>query len=121
VAPIAKCRADVSLLTVVLVMKFAGYLPLYRIERIFRSAGISIQRQTQSNWVMQLYQHMLGEALSGDRLFTDSTSLRFIGRGPGCEKAVIWVYALPLEAAKTRHIWFTTFPLSGAINTASDS
>jgi len=98
-APIANCRADISLLKAMLIMKFVDHLPLYRIERIFKRDRIRIQRQTLSSWVMQLgklllplYHRMLHEVLAGDRLFTDSTSLRFIGRGPGCEKGVIWVY-----------------------------
>lgn len=97
--PLTNSRVDVSVLVAVLVMKFVDHLPLYRIQRIFRRSEIAIDRGTLSSWVMQLgtllcplADLMRSEILSGERLFTDSTGLRYIASGPGCEKGVIWVY-----------------------------
>lgn len=96
---IPNCRADVSVLSDVLVKKFADHLPLYRIEQIYDRSGIWIQRQTLSGWVIQLgtalqplYNLMKAAVFSGDRLFSDSTSLRYIAHDQGSRKGAVWVY-----------------------------
>ena len=52
--PIKGCRAHVSLLSHVLISKFADHLPLYRIEEQFKRTGLHIPRQTLSSWVLKL-------------------------------------------------------------------
>ena len=47
--PITGCRADVSLLSHILISKYADHLPLYRIEEQFKGDGLTIARQTLSN------------------------------------------------------------------------
>ena len=46
--PITGCRADVSLLSHILISKYADHLPLYRIEEQFKRDGLVITRQTLS-------------------------------------------------------------------------
>ena len=97
--PIEKCRADVTLLAYILVMKFADHLPLYRIEEILKRSNINIQRQTLSGWVLKLgdvimpiYDLMLQKVLEGNRLFTDATGINYLVKGKGSQKGYIWVY-----------------------------
>src|SRR5574340_677220 len=54
--PIAKCKADVGLLSHLIVNKFADHLPLYRQDGIFEREGVTIPRATQSSWLMQIYE-----------------------------------------------------------------
>jgi transposase len=98
--PILKSPADISVMTHVLVSKFADHLPLYRIEEQFSRNGVRISRQTLSNWVLgiggmltPLYELMLGKVLSGNAIFVDETPVNLIVRGRGrCQQAYMWVY-----------------------------
>jgi transposase len=88
--PIQKCKADIGLLSHVLVSKFADHLPLYRQDGIFEREGISIPRGTQTSWVMQVYEAIrpLGEelkraVLESDVLFTDDSIIPLQVKGHG--------------------------------------
>ena len=54
--PIEKCKADVGLLSHIIVSKFADHLPLYRQDAIFEREGVNIPRGTQTSWMMQIYE-----------------------------------------------------------------
>ncbi|OGS14207.1 MAG: hypothetical protein A2234_10120, partial [Elusimicrobia bacterium RIFOXYA2_FULL_58_8] len=54
--PVAKCKADIGLLSHLIVSKFADHLPLYRQDGIFEREGVTIPRATQSSWLMQVYE-----------------------------------------------------------------
>ena len=54
--PIERCKADVGLLSYIIVSKFADHLPLYRQDGIFAREGVDIPRATQSSWIMQTYE-----------------------------------------------------------------
>jgi transposase/uncharacterized coiled-coil protein SlyX len=98
--PIEKCKADVGLLSQVIVSKFADHLPLYRQDSIFEREGVSIPRATQTSWLMQTYEAIkpLGEALKeavleSDVLFTDDSIIPLQQKGLGrVRKARLWVY-----------------------------
>ena len=99
-SPIPKCRADVTLLSYILIMKFADHLPLYRIEEIFKRSGINIQRQTLGGWVLKmgailspLYELMLDKILQSPRLFTDATTVNYLLKGKGSQKGYMYVYS----------------------------
>ena len=47
--PIARCKADIGLLSYIIVNKFADHLPLYRQDAIFQREGVEISRATQSS------------------------------------------------------------------------
>jgi len=98
--PVAKCKADIGLLSHLIVSKFADHLPLYRQDGIFEREGVNIPRATQSSWLMQIYESIrpLEAAfrqaiLESDVLFTDDTPLPLQDRGNGkLKKARIWAY-----------------------------
>ena len=98
--PIERCKADVGLLSQVIVGKFADHLPLYRQDGIFEREGITIPRATQTSWLMQTYEAigLLGEALKeavveSDVLFTDDSIIPLQQKGLGrVRKARLWVY-----------------------------
>jgi len=98
--PIERCKADVGLLSQVIVSKFADHLPLYRQDGIFEREGVTIPRATQTSWIMQSYEaiSLLGEALKeavveSDVLFTDDSIIPLQQKGLGrVRKARLWVY-----------------------------
>jgi len=98
--PIERCKADVGLLSQVIVSKFADHLPLYRQDGIFEREGVTIPRATQTSWIMQSYEaiSLLGQALKeavveSDVLFTDDSIIPLQQKGLGrVRKARLWVY-----------------------------
>ena len=98
--PIEKCKADVGLLSHIIVNKFADHLPLYRQDGIFAREGVQIPRATQSSWLMQIYgsisplQDVLkATVLADDVIFTDDTVIPLQVKGNGkVKKARLWVY-----------------------------
>ena len=57
--PIEKCKADVGLLSHIIVSKFADHLPLYRQDGIFEREGMIIPRSTQTSWLLQTYESII--------------------------------------------------------------
>ena len=98
--PILKCKADVGLLSHIIVSKFADHLPLYRQDGIFEREGVTIPRATQTSWLLQTYEAIrpLGEVLKEtvldtDILFTDDSVFPLLVKGNGrVKKARLWVY-----------------------------
>ena len=98
--PILKCKADVGLLSHIIVSKFADHLPLYRQDGIFEREGVTIPRATQTSWILQTYEAIrpLAEVLKqmvleGDILFTDDSIIPLLVKGNGrVKKARLWVY-----------------------------
>lgn len=98
--PIAKCKADVGLLSHLIVSKYADHLPLYRQDGILEREGVQITRATQTSWLMQVYESIspLEEVLrrvvcKDDILFTDDTPVPLQVKGKGkVKKARLWVY-----------------------------
>jgi transposase len=98
--PIEKCKADVGLLSYIIVSKFADHLPLYRQNGIFEREGVDIPRATQSSWIMQIYEAIrpLEDALKQavletDVLFTDDSIIPLQVKGNGrVKKGRLWVY-----------------------------
>jgi len=98
--PIDKCKADVGLLSYIIVSKFADHLPLYRQNGIFEREGVDIPRATQSSWIMQIYEAIrpleqaLKEAvLETEVVFTDDSIIPLQVKGNGrVKKARLWVY-----------------------------
>ena len=98
--PIEKCKADVGLVSHIIVSKFADHLPLYRQDGIFEREGVTIPRSSQTSWVLQTYEAIrpLGEelkraVLERDILFTDDSIIPLQVKGNGrVKKARLWVY-----------------------------
>ena len=97
--PVAKCKADVGLISHLIVSKFADHLPLYRQDDIFEREGVTIPRATQSSWLMQTYEsiRVLEEVfrlsvLEGGVAFTDDSPVPLQVKGNGkLKKARLWV------------------------------
>ena len=97
--PVAKCKADVGLISHLIVSKFADHLPLYRQDDIFEREGVTIPRATQSSWLMQTYEsiQVLEEVfrlavLEGGVAFTDDSPVPLQVKGNGkLKKARLWV------------------------------
>ena len=98
--PIEKCKADVGLISHIIVSKFADHLPLYRQDGIFDREGVTIPRGTQSSWVVQTYEairpledELKAAVLERDILFTDDSIIPLQVKGNGrVKKARLWVY-----------------------------
>ena len=98
--PIEKCKADVGLISHIIVSKFADHLPLYRQDGIFEREGVTIPRGTQTSWVLQVYeairpleQELKTAVLERDILFTDDSIIPLQVKGNGrVNKARLWVY-----------------------------
>jgi len=101
-SPIARCKADVGLMSHVIVSKFADHLPHYRQDSIFQREKVDIPRGTQSGWLMQIHESIkilhpiLRQAvLESGIVFTDDTpvALQDHRNNPGkFKKARMWVY-----------------------------
>jgi transposase len=94
--------ASPSLLAQILNNKYTLALPLYRQEQEFKRNGISLSRQTMSNWIVtahqkwfsELFQLLHRELLSNAILHADETSLQVLreeGR-KATQKSYVWVY-----------------------------
>ena len=89
-----------SLLSFIVVSKFADGLPLYRLERILSRLGIHIRRQTMSRWVIaaamacEMYLELLRSKIrEGPLINMDETPLQVLhepGRKPDT-KSYMWV------------------------------
>ncbi len=99
--PIAKCKADPSLLAAVAVAKFVDHQPLYRQLQITRRQDVELARQTVDGWLLQLadaplaglYTTLKTEALASDVLFTDDTPVPLLVPGLGkTRSARLWAY-----------------------------
>ena len=98
--PIEKSTAGASLLTQVIVAKYADHLPLYRQAKIFSRFGVEMSDQTMGGWVRQcadlldpLYQELKDFVLSSKVVGTDDTPVKVLDRNlPQTRKGRIWPY-----------------------------
>lgn len=95
--PIPKGIATASLLSQLITAKYQYGLPLYRQETMFNDYGISLSRQTMSDWLirssellMPLYELLKAKLLEQMVIHADETPLKVIRE----EKATsyMWVY-----------------------------
>lgn len=90
-----------GLLSHVLVAKYADHLPLYRQEKIFGRAGMTISRSTLADWVgrcgvaLQPVVDALRETLLNDHvLHADETPVQMLAPGKKkTHRAYVWAYA----------------------------
>lgn len=54
VHPLGKCFASISLLTYLIIAKYADGLPLYRLEGILKRHGAEISRSNMAHWMIRL-------------------------------------------------------------------
>lgn len=102
--------ASASVVTDVMVKKYADGLPLYRQEQMWARLGVALKRATMANWIIQsseMYlkpfsEAFLKELLRQSVIHADETSLqvnREPGRAPTAESR-IWAYASGKRAAR---------------------
>jgi transposase len=98
--PIEKSTAGPSLLTQVIVSKYADHLPLHRQAKIFSRFGVELSDQTMCGWMRQcadlldpLYKKLKGFVLSSKVVGTDDTPVKVLDRKlPQTRKGRIWPY-----------------------------
>ena len=99
--PIARCKADVSLLAGIVTAKFADHQPLYRQETIFAREHVHLSDTTMDSWLMQLGAELrpvlfpvLKQALfEDDYICTDDTPVDLIEPGRGVvRQSRLWIY-----------------------------
>jgi transposase len=95
---IEKGLAGPGLLAYIVTSKFADYLPLYRLEDIFKRQGFEISRATQSVWcgdvadlVEPLYRLMAERVRASHVVGTDDTIMPMLAKGKAAN-ARMWVY-----------------------------
>jgi transposase len=98
--PIEKSTAGASLLTQVIVAKFADHLPLHRQAKIFRRFGVELSDRTMCGWMRQcaelldpLYKKLKEFVLASKVVGTDDTPVKVLDRKlPQTRKGRIWPY-----------------------------
>lgn len=98
--PIEKSVAGASLLTQVIVAKYADHLPLHRQAKMFRRFGIDLSDQTMCGWMAQcaallepLYDRLKAFVLESKVVGTDDTPVKVLDRKlPQARKGRIWPY-----------------------------
>ena len=102
--------ASASVVTDVIVKKFADALPLYRQEQMWKRLGINLKRNTMANWVVLTAETylkpfsdtFLAELLRQAVIHADETVLQ-VNKEPGREatgQSCIWAYASSRRAAR---------------------
>ena len=102
--------ASASVVTDIIVKKYADALPLYRQEQIWKRLGVDLKRNTMASWVIQTAEiylkpfsdAFLVELLRQRVIHADETVLQ-VNREPGreaTEESRIWAYASSKRAEK---------------------
>jgi transposase len=98
--PIEKSTASASVLTQVIVAKYADHLPLHRQAKMFARHGVELSDQTMCGWMAQcapllepLYQRLKRFVLDSKVVGTDDTPVKVLDRKlPQTRKGRIWPY-----------------------------
>ena len=102
--------ASASVVTDIIVKKFADALPLYRQEQMWKRLGVDLKRNTMANWVIQTAEFylkpfseaFLAELLRQKVIHADETVLQ-VNKEPGREATAesrIWAYASSKRASR---------------------
>jgi transposase len=98
--PIERSTAGASLLTQVIVAKYADHAPLHRQAKIFRRFGVELSDRTMCGWMRQcaellgpLYRRLKDFVLASKVVGTDDTPVKVLDRKlPQTRKGRIWPY-----------------------------
>ncbi|OGV52636.1 MAG: hypothetical protein A2017_20760 [Lentisphaerae bacterium GWF2_44_16] len=99
-SPIERCKADVSLITQIIINKYCDHIPLTRQEGIFAREQIGIPVSTMADWCREsanvlkpLHQLLKDTVLSCDYINADDTRELFLQKnGEGAKKGRMWIY-----------------------------
>ena len=106
--PIPKCKADVSVLTMLIIDKFLYHLPVYRLQQRFKQYGIDLKYSTLCNWLNRLadileplYQLLLRELIISGYLLMDETTYRVLDnekiKGKKSHIGYLWACSNPIQ------------------------
>lgn len=106
--PIPKCKADISVLTMLVIDKFLYHLPVYRLQQRFKQYGIDLKYSTLCNWLNRLadileplYQLLLRELLISGYLQMDETTYRVLdnekAKGKKSHIGYLWACSNPIQ------------------------
>jgi transposase len=106
--PIQKCKADISVLTMLIIDKFLYHLPVYRLQQRFKQYGIDLKYSTLCNWLNRLadileplYQLLLRELLISGYLQMDETTYRVLDnektKGKKSHIGYLWACSNPIQ------------------------
>ena len=114
--PIAKGSLDNGLLAHLVVSKFVDHLPLYRQEKIFKRLGVTLNRRTLCDSLLQAAVPLQGLAelvrqriLANRVVHHDDTPVDLQGEegGRGIREARYWASTVPVRAGPWVHFTFT--------------
>ena len=102
--------ASASVVTDIIVKKYADALPLYRQEQIWKREGVELRRNTMANWIIQTAETylkpfsdaLLKELLQQTVIHADETVLQ-VNKEPGraaTAESRIWAYASSKRAER---------------------
>ena len=106
--PINKCKADISVLTMLVIDKFLYHLPVYRMQQRFKQYGIDLKYSTLCNWLNRLgdileplYQLLLRELIISGYLLMDETTYRVLDnektKGKKSHIGYLWACSNPIQ------------------------
>jgi len=99
--PIDRCKADVSLLTQIIISKYCDHLPLHRQMEMFARHSVSLPKSTMCDWtrdiakaIEPLYYLHRDTVLASDYINADDTPIVFMNKkkGKGSKKGRMWAY-----------------------------
>ena len=105
--PIDRCKADVSLLSHIIISKYCDHLPLHRQVQMFQRHGIELPKSTMCDWVRDcaevfrpLYNYYRNSVLSSNYVNVDDTPMDFMDRKrkeKGSRRGRMWAYLCRTE------------------------
>lgn len=106
--PIAKCKADISILVKLIIDKFIYHLPTWRQQARFKQYGIELKYNTLSNWINRigdvlepLYTALLHELIISGYLMMDETTYRVLDnekeKGKKSHMGYLWACSNPIQ------------------------
>lgn len=119
--PIERGLPAPGMLAQILIGKYCDHLPLYRQQRIYRRAGVELERATLADWVAGAAQLLspLVEAigryvLAGEKVHADDTPVPVLDPGRGKTKtARLWAYVRddrPSASHDPPAVWYRYSP-----------
>ena len=106
--PIAKCKADISILVKLVIDKFIYHLPTWRQQQRFKQYGIELKYNTLCNWINRiadllepLYTLLLRELTISGYLMMDETTYRVLDnekvKGKKSHMGYLWACSNPIQ------------------------
>lgn len=118
--PLGKCHASVSLLTHILISKYADGLPLYRLESIFKRYQGDVSRSNMAHWIIRLEAvfkpllNLMREAQnSSDYLQADETRIQVLKEDGRTAQSKSWMWVIRGGPPDNPAVLFTYNPSRG--------